>query len=106
MFFCNPGYELLGPDNGTCLADQNWSRGLPLCMPLNCTNISTSVANFEGIRPPPMSCSLAYNSQCTVSCLEGYTGDNVTYICNVTSDPYQVSWVPIGGLYVVCERGL
>ena len=106
IFFCSPGYEIRGPNNGTCLADQNWSRGLPLCIPLNCTDIPMSIINFEGIRPPPMSCSLAYQSQCTVSCVEGYTGVDVTYVCNVTNDPYQVSWVPIGGLDVVCERGL
>jgi len=104
-FSCSPGYQLQGPNNGTCLADRSWNRGLPLCIPLNCTDIPTTITNFEGIRLPPMPCSLAYQSQCTVSCVEGYTGDTVTYICNVTSDPYQVRWVPIGGLDVVCERG-
>ena len=33
--------------------------------------------------------------QCTVSCIEGFTGDDVTYLCNVTSDPIMVDWVPI-----------
>ena len=49
---------------------------------------------------------MTYQSQCTVSCDEGFTGDDVTYLCNVTSDPTMVDWVPIGGVGVMCERGL
>ena len=51
-------------------------------------------------------CELQYQSQCTVSCDEGFTGDNVTYLCNITNDPTMVDWVPIGGVHVMCERGL
>jgi len=99
-FSCNAGYELQGPNNGTCLADQSWSGGLPYCMPLNCSNlIYTSVIT-------PSSCELQYQSQCTVSCDEGFTGDDVTYLCNVTSDSTMVDWVPLGGVDVICERGL
>ena len=54
----------------------------------------------------PSLCDMTYQSQCTVSCDEGFTGDNVTYLCNVTSDPTMVDWVPIGGEDVMCERGL
>ena len=54
----------------------------------------------------PSSCDMTYQSQCTVSCDDGFTGDDVTYLCNVTSDPTMVDWVPIGGLDVMCERGL
>ena len=49
---------------------------------------------------------MTYQSQCTVSCDEGFTGDDITYLCNVTSDPTMVDWVPIGGVDVMCERGL
>ena len=52
------------------------------------------------------SCDMTYQSQCTVSCDEGFIGDDVTYLCNVTSDPTMVDWVPIGGVDVMCERGL
>ena len=52
------------------------------------------------------SCGLQYQSQSTVSCDEGFTGDDVTYLCNVTSDLTMVDWVPIGGVDVMCERGL
>ena len=102
---CNTGYELQGPSNGICLATQSWSEGLPSCMPLNCPNRSGMLG--DGVIPiPSPSCALQYQSQCTVSCDEGFTGDDVTYLCNVTSDPTMVDWVPIGGVNVMCERGL
>ena len=31
IFSCNPGYELQGSDNRTCLANQAWSTQLPSC---------------------------------------------------------------------------
>ena len=101
-FSCNAGYELQGPNNGTCLADQSWSEGDPVCEPLRCSNI-TMVA--DDIITSSF-CNMTYQSQCTVSCDEGFTGDNVTYSCNVTNDPTMVDWVPIGGEDVMCERGL
>ena len=51
-------------------------------------------------------CDMTYQSQCTVSCDEGYTGDDVTYLCDITNDPTMVDWVPIGGVDVMCKRGL
>ena len=30
-FSCNAGYELQGSNNGTCLANQSWSGGDPIC---------------------------------------------------------------------------
>ena len=104
-FSCNGGYELQGPNNGTCLADQSWSGGLPSCVPLNCTDNSATPPDGVTVIQSP-SCSLVYQSQCTLSCDEGFTGDDVTYLCNVTSDPTMVDWVPIGGVDVLCERGL
>ena len=41
-------------------------------------------------------------SNCTVSCNEGFTGDNVTYLCNTTDN----NCVPVGGQEIMCERGL
>ncbi|XP_065899762.1 sushi, von Willebrand factor type A, EGF and pentraxin domain-containing protein 1-like isoform X2 [Dysidea avara] len=102
-FSCNGGYELQGPNNGTCLADQSWSGGLPSCVPLNCPDNRAAAPDGVILIPSP-SCSLVYQSQCTLSCDEGFTGDNVTYLCNVTSDPTMVDWVPIGGVGVICER--
>ena len=100
-FSCNGGYELQGSSSGMCMADQSWSGGLPSCVPLNCT--TSTLPN--GVIPSP-SCSLVYQSQCTLSCDEGFTGDDVTYLCNITSDPTMVDWVSIGGVDVMCERGL
>ena len=100
-FSCNAGYELQGPDSGTCLANQSWSEGDPICEPLRCSDVIMVADDII-----TSSCDMTYQSQCTVSCDEGFTGDDVTYLCNVTSDPTMVDWVPIGGVDVTCERGL
>ena len=101
-FSCNAGYELQGSNNGTCLANQSWSGGDPICVALNCSDV-TMVANNT---MTSSSCNMTYQSQCNVSCDEGFTGDNVTYLCNVTSDPTTVDWVSIRGGSMMCERGL
>ena len=100
-FSCNAGYELQGSNNGTCLANQSWSGGDPICVALNCSDVAMVADDI--ITSP---CDMTYQSQCTVSCDEGFTGDDVTYLCNVTSDSTMVDWVPIGGVGVMCERGL
>ena len=105
-FSCDPGHMLQGSvTSGTCENTGHWSGGLPSCVPLNCSEDNLPIpANATVLQLP--SCDLAYQSQCTVSCDEGFTGDDVTYLCNVTSDPTMVDWVPIGGVDVMCERGL
>ena len=77
----------------------NGSGGLQSFAPLNCSkNIS---ANATILSP----CNIIY--QCTtVLCDESYTGDDITYLCNVTSDPIMIDWVSIGGVDMMCERGL
>ena len=101
-FSCNAGYELQGSNNGTCLANQSWSGGDPTCIPLNCTDRVLA----DSVIVIPSSCGLQYQSQCTVSCDEGFTGDDVIYLCNVTSDPTMVDWVLVGEVDIMCERGL
>ena len=103
-FSCNAGYELQGSNNGTCLANQSWSGGDSICEPLRCFDV-TMVADTDGTLTLS-SCDMMYQSQCTVSCDDGFTGDDVTYLCNVTSDPTMVDWVPIGAVDVMCARGL
>ncbi|XP_065899286.1 tyrosine-protein kinase receptor TYRO3-like isoform X3 [Dysidea avara] len=103
-FFCNPGYELQGPSNGTCLADQSWSGGLPFCVPLNCST-SPPVDNSQLQLP----CDTQYQSTCTATCNEGYTRDvtNITYLCNVTLNPNVVEWRVVDGascLRVTCPQ--
>ena len=44
-FSCNAGYELQGSNNGTCLANQSWGGGLSSCVPLNCTNMTATLAD-------------------------------------------------------------
>ena len=43
-----------------------------------------------------------------MSCDEGFTGNNVTYLYNVTSDPTMVDWVIINGTEMnhMCQRGV
>ena len=105
-FSCDPGYMLQGSvTSGTCENNGSWSGGLPSCVPLNCSEDDLPIpANATVLQLP--SCDPAYQSQCTVSCDEGFTGDDVTYLCNVTSDPTMVDWVPIDGVDVMCERGM
>ena len=103
-FFCNAGYGLQGSDDITCLANQSWSGEIPICELLRCPDVTMVAGNIV----TSSSCDMTYQSQCTVSCDEGFTGDDVTYLCNVTSDPTLVDWVPVGdhGVDVMCDRGL
>ena len=106
-FSCDPGYMLQGSvTSGICENTGNWSRGLPSCVPLNCIGSSSTGEVAEGVIVvlSPL-CDRQYQSQCTATCDEGFTGDDVTYLCNVTSDPTMVEWVPIGGTDISCERG-
>ena len=81
-FSCDAGYMLQGSvTSGTCENNGNWSEGLPFCKPLNCSEDNLPIpANAKVLQLS--SCGLAYQSQCTVSCDEGFTGDDVTYLCN------------------------
>jgi len=99
-FFCNPGYELQGPNNGRCLADKSWSGGDPICVALNCSTSPPLNSQLQS------SCDMQYQSTCMATCDEGYTRDNVisvTYLCNITTDPHVVDWVALDG--ASCQRG-
>ena len=55
------------------------------------------------------SCGIKIHSRCTVSCNEGFTGDNVTYLCNITSDDStMLNWTVINGTRSnqTCERSM
>ena len=108
-FSCDPGYML--QRNITSGNHQNagsWSRGLPSCVPLNYCSQDNLPVPANAVVLNSSSCGLAYQSQCTVSCNEGFTGDDVTYLCNVTSDPTMVDWVAINGTKMnrMCQRGV
>ena len=107
-FSCDPGYMLQGSvTSGTCESTESWSGGLPSCVSLSCISNSGTEEILDGvIIVLSQLCDGQYQSQCTATCDEGYTGDNVIYLCNVTSDPTMVKWVPIGGIDISCERGL
>ena len=114
---CDPGYVLKGSVTSDSEICENFGSGsrsesgsgsesgsesesgeLPSCVPLNC---SKNISDYATILP---SCDMKY--QCTVSCDKGFTEDNVTYLCNVTSDPTMVDWVLVSEVDVLCERGL
>jgi len=99
-FSCNPGYELRGPSNGTCLADQSWSEGLPSCVPLNCST-SPPLENSQLQLP----CDNQYTSSCTALCDQGYDRHFTTieYYCEVTVVPDVVQWIVLDG--ASCLRG-
>ena len=107
-FSCDPGYMLQGSvTSGTCENTGSWSGGLPSCVPLNCNEDDLPIpANATVLQSP--SCGPAYQSQCTVSCDEGFTGDDVTYLCNITSDPTMVDWVAVNSIQMsqTCQKGL
>ena len=87
-FSCNAGYELQGSNNGTCLANQSWSGGDPICVALNCST-SPPLNNSQ----LQSSCDTQYQSTCTTVCVDGYTGVGGTYTCVVTDeDTNSVGW--------------
>ena len=77
-FSCNGGYELQGSNSGTCLADQSWSGGDPICIVLNCST-SPPLDNSQLQLP----CDTQYQSTCTTVCVDGYTGGGGSYRCDV-----------------------
>ena len=104
-FSCDPGYMLQGSvTSGTCGNTGNWSGGLPCCVPLYCTDRSGVLRSLGAVPSSP--CTRQYRTQCTAQCDEGFTGDNVTFLCNVTSNHTMVDWVLISGEPKMCERGL
>ena len=87
-FFCNTGYELQGSNNGTCLVNQSWSGGDPICVALNCST-SPPLNNSQ----LQSSCNTQYQSTCTTACVDGYTGVGGSYTCVVMDeDINSVGW--------------
>ena len=87
-FSCHAGYELQGSNNGTCLANQRWSGGDPICVALNCST-SPPLNNSQ----LQSSCDTQYQSTCTTVCVDGYTGVGGSYTCVVTDeDTNSVGW--------------
>jgi len=104
-FSCDPRY--MSQENVTSENTESGSGGLPscTCVPLNCSADSLPVPANAEVVP---SCGSQNQSQYTVLCGEGFTGGNVTYLCNVTSDPAMVDWVAVDGVEMnhTCQRGL
>ena len=97
-FICNNGYELRGPLNGTCLANQSWSGGDPICVALNCST-SPPLNNSQ----LQSSCDTQYQSTCATVCVDGYTGVGGSYTCVVTDeDTNSVGW----NGSTSCQRGI
>ena len=98
-FSCNAGYELqAGSNNRTCLANQSWSGGDPICVALNCST-SPPLNNSQ----LQSSCDTQYQSTCTTVCVDGYTGVGGSYTCVVTDeDTNSVGWSGSTS----CQRGM
>ena len=97
IFNCSIGYELQGPNNRTCLANQSWSGGDPICVALNCST-SPPLDNSQ----LQSSCDTQYQSTCTTVCVYGYTGVGGSYTCVVTDeDNDSVGW----NGSTSCQRG-
>ena len=87
-FSCDTGYETQGSINRTCLANQSWSGGDPICVALNCPT-SPPLNNSQ----LQSSCDTQYQSTCTTVCVDGYTGVGGSYTCVVTDgDTNSVGW--------------
>ena len=97
-FFCNAGYELQGYNNGTCLVNQSWSGGDPICVTLNCST-SPPLNNSQ----LQSSCDTQYRLTCTTVCVDGYTGVGGSYTC-VVVDEYTNSVTWNGS--TSCQRGI
>ena len=97
-FSCNAGYELQGSNNGTCLVNQSWSGGDPICVALNCST-SPPLNNSQ----LQSSCDTQYRSTCTTVCVDGYTGVGGSYTC-VVVDEYTNSVTWNGS--TSCQRGI
>ena len=97
-FSCNAGYELQGSNNGTCLANQSWSGGNPICVALNCST-SPPLNNSQ----LQSSCDTQYQSTCSTVCVDGYTGVGGSYTCVVTDeDTNSIGW----NGSTSCQRGI
>ena len=100
-FSCNSGYELQGPENGICQVNHAWRGGQPSCVLLSCPDrIIFPDGDVSYVR-----CRRTYLSQCRFYCIEGYMGEDVIYLCNVTSNPAVLDWIPIGGVHHSCHPG-
>ena len=96
-FSCNAGYELQGSSNITCLANQRWSEGDPICVELTCP-ASPPLKNSQ----LQSSCDTQYQSTCTTVCVDGYTGVGGSYTCVVTDeDTNSLRWSGSTS----CQRG-
>ena len=99
-FKCNPGYKLVGNVNGSC-THNGWSNESSNCEPRMCNKKDINKRNAM----LPSSCTRQYQSNCTLSCKDGFIGNSVTYMCSSSSNSKKVVWVPIDGIEIMCERG-
>ena len=87
---CSGCCNLINNETVTCRENMT-------CTPCACLNI-TSYLRMEDINNVQAQCS---QQLCTVSCDEGYVGDDVPYMCNSSSN-----CIPTSGQAIMCERGL
>jgi len=99
--------------NGTCESSGNWSRGNPTCIRNSCPNHiitfrTDKLSHVVQHATILAGCDLTYQSKCNVSCDYGYTGSNITYLCDVTNTTGVLAWVPVDDTqpHLMCFIGL
>jgi len=81
MYSCAIGFDLIGPENRTCLASGKWSYNEPYCQLVDCGENVTAPVNGNVI----FGNETTFGSEAFVNCIEGYQlNGSQTRIC--TSD--------------------
>ena len=89
-------------DNESCENRGNQCQGTGSPVP-ECRPIRRYLRGQRGNVQIQRCCRQQSNqSFCNVSCNEGFSGVNVTYLCNITAD----DCAPVNGQEIMCERGL
>mmetsp|Transcript_4047 Transcript_4047/g.10173 ORF Transcript_4047/g.10173 Transcript_4047/m.10173 type:complete len:663 (+) Transcript_4047:260-2248(+) len=110
---CRPGYVPVGRASGgggscggdecaTCGANGQWTVSTLTCQPVQCpTSLANEMQalNRSGLVEPVSCSATAFSSECSVSCIRGYSPRNVPFRCDVTGSNRGV-W--FGEIF--CER--
>ena len=88
FFYCNTGYNLIGSNRLTCLANGSWDVNIPVCDIVNCGNPGTfNNGQINGLQ-------YTYGSQLTFICNNGYTLQGASSITCLSSGQWSET-VPI-----------
>lgn len=92
-FLCQPGFDLIGSTNRTCLPNQSWSGQMSSCSRAFCPSLVGPI-NSTVLYP----CPHQYQDTCTNLCNAGYTieglGNQIVWVetCDLVSNSTGVNW--------------